>query len=253
MISIKSPSEIEKLRKAGHITGGALVAAGKAIRPGMTTKELDTIIRKYITSHGAKPGFLGYGGFPGSACISVNDVVIHGIPGNYVFKEGDIVSVDTGAYINGYHGDSAYTFAVGEISDEAKRLLKSTEESLMIAIGMAKPGVRLGDIGAAIQKYNEANGFGVVREFVGHGVGKDLHEEPEVPNFGKEGHGLRLREGMVIAIEPMITAGSPKVNVSKKDGWTVTTVDGSLAAHFEHTIAITADGCEILSVRDADF
>ena len=233
MISIKSQSEIEKLRKAGHITGGALVAAGKAIKPGMTTKELDTIIRKYITSHGAKPGFLGYGGFPGSACISVNDVVIHGIPGNYAFKEGDIVSVDTGAYINGYHGDSAYTFAVGEISDDAKRLLRSTQESLMIAIEMAKPGVRLGDIGA--------------------GVGRDLHEEPEVPNFGKEGHGLRLREGMVIAIEPMITAGSPAVNISKKDGWTVTTVDGSLAAHFEHTIAITADGCEILSVRDADF
>ena len=250
MISIKSPSEIEKMRKAGKITGGALVAAGKAIRPGMTTKELDNVIRKYITSHGAKPGFLGYGGFPGAACISVNDVVIHGIPGPYVLKEGDIVSVDTGAYINGYHGDSCYTFAVGEISDEAKELLKTTEESLMLVISMAKPGVRLGDIGAAIQKYNEDRGYGVVREFVGHGVGKDLHEEPEVPNFGKEGHGLRLREGMVIAIEPMITMGSPAVNISKKDGWTVTTKDGGLAAHFEHTIAITADGCEILTVRD---
>lgn len=250
MISIKSPSEIEKMRKAGRITGGALVAAGKAIRPGVTTKEIDNVIRRYITSHGAKPGFLGYGGFAGSACISVNDVVIHGIPGPYELKEGDIVSIDTGAFIGGYHGDSCYTFAVGEISPEAKALLKSTEESLMLAISMAKPGVRLGDIGAAIQQYNENNGYGVVREFVGHGVGKDLHEEPEVPNFGKAGHGLRLREGMVIAIEPMITAGSPKVNISKKDGWTVTTADGSLAAHFEHTIAITADGCEILTVRD---
>lgn len=238
------------MRKAGRITAGALVAAGKVIRPGITTKEIDTVIRRYITSHGAKPGFLGYGGFAGSACISVNNVVIHGIPGPYELKEGDIVSIDTGAYIDGYHGDSCYTFAVGEISDEAKALLRSTEESLMLAISMAKPGVRLGDIGAAIQKHNEQNGYGVVREFVGHGVGKDLHEDPEVPNFGKEGHGLRLREGMVIAIEPMITAGSPKVVTSKKDGWTVTTVDGSLAAHFEHTIAITADGCEILTVRE---
>lgn len=250
MVSIRSKSEIEKMRRAGKITAGALVAAGKVIRPGITTKEIDNVIRRYITSHGAKPGFLGYGGFAGSACISVNDVVIHGIPGPYELKEGDIVSIDTGAYIDGYHGDSCYTFAVGEISDEAKALLRSTEESLMLAISMAKPGVRLGDIGAAIQKHNEQNGYGVVREFVGHGVGKDLHEDPEVPNYGKEGHGLRLREGMVIAIEPMITAGSPKVVTSKKDGWTVTTVDGSLAAHFEHTIAITADGCEILTVSE---
>ena len=246
MITIKSKTEIEKLRKAGFITACALDAAEKAIKPGMTTKELDRIIEKFITSHGARPGFKGYGGFPAAACISVNDVVIHGIPGNYVIKEGDIVSVDTGAYIDGYHGDSARTFAVGKISDEAERLLKSTKESLMIAVSMAAPGVRIGDLGAAIQKHNEDNGFGVVREFVGHGLGRDMHEDPEVPNFGKEGHGVRLREGMVICIEPMITAGDPGVYILD-DEWTVKTKDHSLAAHFEHAIAITKDGCTILS------
>lgn len=249
MISVKSPKEIEKMRKAGLITGGALVAAGEAIHAGMTTKELDTVVRKYITSHGAKPSFLGYGGFPGSACISINDVVIHGIPGPQVIKEGDIVSVDVGAYIGGFHGDSCKTFAVGEVSEEAKALMKSTEESLYLAISMVKPGVRLGDLGAAIQKYNEDNGYGVVREFVGHGVGRDLHEDPEVPNFGKAGHGVRLQAGMVIAIEPMITEGSPKVKVMG-DGWTTKTADGKLSAHFEHTIAVTETGCMILTKPD---
>ncbi len=237
------------MRKAGLITGGALVAAGEAIHAGMTTKELDTVVRKYITSHGAKPSFLGYGGFPGSACISINDVVIHGIPGPQVIKEGDIVSVDVGAYIGGFHGDSCKTFAVGEVSEEAKALMKSTEESLYLAISMVKPGVRLGDLGAAIQKYNEDNGYGVVREFVGHGVGRDLHEDPEVPNFGKAGHGVRLQAGMVIAIEPMITEGSPKVKVMG-DGWTTKTADGKLSAHFEHTIAVTETGCIILTKPD---
>lgn len=249
MISVKSPKEIEKMRKAGLITGGALVAAGEAIHAGMTTKELDTVVRKYITSHGAKPSFLGYGGFPGSACISINDVVIHGIPGPQVIKDGDIVSVDVGAYIGGFHGDSCKTFAVGEVSEEAKALMKSTEESLYLAISMVKPGVRLGDLGAAIQKYNEDNGYGVVREFVGHGVGRDLHEDPEVPNFGKAGHGVRLQAGMVIAIEPMITEGSPKVKVMG-DGWTTKTADGKLSAHFEHTIAVTEAGCMILTKPD---
>lgn len=249
MISVKSPKEIEKMRKAGLITGGALVAAGEAIHAGMTTKELDTVVRKYITSHGAKPSFLGYGGFPGSACISINDVVIHGIPGPQIIKEGDIVSVDVGAYIGGFHGDSCKTFAVGEVSEEAKALMKSTEESLYLAISMVKPGVRLGDLGAAIQKYNEDNGYGVVREFVGHGVGRDLHEDPEVPNFGKAGHGVRLQAGMVIAIEPMITEGSPKVKVMG-DGWTTKTADGKLSAHFEHTIAVTETGCMILTKPD---
>lgn len=237
------------MRKAGLITGGALVAAGEAIHAGMTTKELDTVVRKYITSHGAKPSFLGYGGFPGSACISINDVVIHGIPGSQVIKDGDIVSVDVGAYIGGFHGDSCKTFAVGEVSEEAKALMKSTEESLYLAISMVKPGVRLGDLGAAIQKYNEDNGYGVVREFVGHGVGRDLHEDPEVPNFGKAGHGVRLQAGMVIAIEPMITEGSPKVKVMG-DGWTTKTADGKLSAHFEHTIAVTETGCIILTKPD---
>lgn len=249
MISVKSPKEIEKMRKAGLITGGALVAAGEAIHAGMTTKELDTVVRKYITSHGAKPSFLGYGGFPGSACISINDVVIHGTPGPQVIKDGDIVSVDVGAYIGGFHGDSCKTFAVGEVSEEAKALMKSTEESLYLAISMVKPGVRLGDLGAAIQKYNEDNGYGVVREFVGHGVGRDLHEDPEVPNFGKAGHGVRLQAGMVIAIEPMITEGSPKVKVMG-DGWTTKTADGKLSAHFEHTIAVTETGCMILTKPD---
>lgn len=249
MISVKSPKEIEKMRKAGLITGGALVAAGEAIHAGMTTKELDTVVRKYITSHGAKPSFLGYGGFPGSACISINDVVIHGIPGPQVIKDGDIVSVDVGAYIGGFHGDSCKTFAVGEVSEEAKALMKSTEESLYLAISMVKPGVRLGDLGAAIQKYNEDKGYGVVREFVGHGVGRDLHEDPEVPNFGKAGHGVRLQAGMVIAIEPMITEGSPKVKVMG-DGWTTKTADGKLSAHFEHTIAVTETGCIILTKPD---
>ena len=237
------------MRKAGLITGGALVAAGEAIHAGMTTKELDTVVSKYITSHGAKPSFLGYGGFPGSACISINDVVIHGIPGPQVIKDGDIVSVDVGAYIGGFHGDSCKTFAVGEVSEEAKALMKSTEESLYLAISMVKPGVRLGDLGAAIQKYNEDNGYGVVREFVGHGVGRDLHEDPEVPNFGKAGHGVRLQAGMVIAIEPMITEGSPKVKVMG-DGWTTKTADGKLSAHFEHTIAVTETGCMILTKPD---
>ena len=246
MVRIKSNKEIEKMRKAGKITGGALVAAGEAIRPGMTTRELDSIIRKYIESHGAKPSFLGYGGFPGSACISVNDEVIHGIPGGRKIEEGDIVSVDVGAYIGGYHGDSCKTFAVGKVSEEVAALLKSTEESLYIAIEMAKPGVRLGDIGAAIAKHNEDNGFSVVREFVGHGVGKELHEDPEVPNYGKAGHGLRLQPGMVIAIEPMIHMGTKEIK-TMPDHWTVKTIDGKPSAHFEHTIAITQDGCVILT------
>ncbi len=247
MIVIKTSNELLKMRKAGLITGGALMAAKAAIRPGMSTLELDKIIKNYIVSHGAKPSFLGYNGFPASACISVNDTVIHGIPSSgEKLKEGDIVSVDVGAYIDGYHGDSAKTFAVGEISDEAKRLMASTEESLMLAIEIAKPGVRIGDISAAIQKYNEDRGFSVVREFVGHGVGARLHEDPEVPNFGRAGHGPRLMPGMVIAIEPMINAGKAGVRILS-DGWTVKTTDKSLSAHFEHTIAITSGGAVILT------
>ncbi len=249
MISIKSAKEIEMMKKAGRITGGALKHAGEMISVGMTTYELDKIIHRYIVSHGAKPSFLGYGGFPGSACISVNDEVIHGIPGPRKLMDGDIVSVDVGAYIDGFHGDSAKTFTVGNVSDETKALLKSTEESLYKAISLAKPGVRLGDIGFAIQKYNEDNGYSVVRQFVGHGVGRDLHEDPEVPNFGREGRGIRLIEGMVIAVEPMINMGTERVYVMP-DEWTVRTYDGKLSAHFEHTIAITENGAVILTDPD---
>ncbi len=246
MVIVKSNSEIVKMQKAGKITGGALQYAGEKIREGMTTLELDRIIHKYITSHGAVPSFLGYGGFPGSACISINDEVIHGIPGQRKILDGDIVSVDVGAYIDGYHGDSAKTFAVGNISDDAKALMASTEESLYEAISIAKPGARIGDISAAIQKYNEERGFSIVKQFVGHGIGKELHEDPEVPNFGRSGHGPRLVAGMVIAIEPMINAGSESVKVMP-DRWTVKTKDGALSAHFEHTIAITPDGAVILT------
>ena len=250
MITVKTTNELLKMRKAGLITGGALVAAGKAIHEGMSTYELDRVIYDYIVSHGAKPSFLGYSGFPASACISVNDTVIHGIPSKTEkLKKGDIVSVDVGAYIDGYHGDSAKTFAVGEISDEAKALLCSTEQSLMTAIALAKPGIRIGDISSAIQEYNESRGYSVVRQYVGHGVGRNLHEDPEVPNFGRAGHGPRLVAGMVIAIEPMINQGTAHVKVLP-DGWTVKTVDGKLSAHFEHTVAITKDGAQILTLPE---
>ena len=238
------------MRKAGLITGGALKAAEKAIHAGMTTYELDKVIHDYIVSHGAKPSFLGYGGFPASACISVNDTVIHGIPSkNEKLKDGDIVSVDVGAYIDGYHGDSARTFAVGGISEEAQALMDSTEGSLMAAIDFVKPGIRIGDISSLIQEYNESRGYSVVRQYVGHGVGRDLHEDPEVPNFGKAGHGPRLVAGMVIAIEPMINQGTAQVKVLP-DRWTVKTVDGKLSAHFEHTVAVTSGGCQILTLPE---
>lgn len=246
MVIVKSNKEIAKMQKAGSITAQALQIAGESIKVGMTTYELDKIIHRFITSKGAVPSFLGYGGFTGSACISINDEVIHGIPGPRKIFEGDIVSVDVGAYIDGYHGDSAKTFAVGQISDEAKALMASTEESLYKAIELAKPGARLGDLSSAIQEYNESRGFSIVKQFVGHGVGRELHEDPEVPNFGKAGHGVRLVAGMVIAIEPMVNQGGEAVKVMP-DRWTVKTRDASLSAHFEHTIAITADGAVILT------
>ena len=246
MVIVKSNKEIAKMKKAGQLTGATLQYAGEIIKAGMTTYELDKMLHKFITSHGAKPSFLGYGGFPGTACISVNDEIIHGIPGPRKLNEGDIVSIDVGAYIDGSNGDSAKTFAVGKISDEAQALMDSTEGSLYEAIKLVRPGVRLGDLGYAIQEYNESRGFSVVKEFVGHGVGKELHEDPEVPNYGKAGHGIRLVSGMVIAIEPMINAGGAAIK-QMPDGWTVRTKDGSLAAHFEHTIAITPDGAVILT------
>ncbi len=238
------------MRKAGLITGGALVAAGKAIHEGMSTYDLDRIVHDYIVSHGAKPSFLHYNGFPASACISVNDTVIHGIPSKTEkLKKGDIVSVDVGAYIDGYHGDSARTFAVGEISEKARALMESTEGSLLEAIKTIQPGMRIGDISALIQQFNEERGFSVVREFVGHGVGRNLHEDPEVPNYGKAGHGPRLIPGMVIAVEPMINEGKAAVRVLP-DGWTVKTVDGSLSAHFEHTLAVTSTGVRVMTAPE---
>ena len=240
------------MREAGRITGNALKAAGRAIEPGMSTKELDLVIRRYIEGEGAKPSFLGLYGFKGSACISINNQVIHGIPSKDVYlRSGDIVSVDVGAYIHGYHGDSAYTFACGEISPEAQRLLDVTRESLYMGVKQAVRGNRTGDIGNAVQKYVEARGYSVVREYTGHGVGASVHEDPGVPNYGTPHRGIRLEEGMVIAIEPMINEGKPGVR-QLSDGWTVVTTDGKLSAHFEHTVAITADGPVILTMPDPD-
>lgn len=247
MISVKSKSELEKMRKAGMIAGNALHFGGRSIKVGMTTYELDKIIHDYIIRQGAKPSFLGYGGFPASACISINNQVIHGIPSRKVrIQEGDIVSIDVGAYIDGFHGDTAYTFAVGKISEEAQQLLRVTEESLYKGIEQAIAGNRIGDIGHAVQEHCESYGYGVVRKFIGHGLGRQLHESPEVPNFGKAGHGPRLVAGMTIAIEPMINAVGEDVKILP-DGWTVLTKSGSLSAHFEHSIAVTPEGPVILT------
>ena len=247
MIALRTSEELKKLREAGRISAGALKVAGESIKAGMSTKQLDDKMHKYILSQGAKPNFLGYNGFPGCACISINDEVIHGIPSEQrKFQNGDIVSIDVGAIKDGYHGDNAYTFAVGNISSDAKKLLETTEKSLYEAIKVAKPGNRIGDISHAIQSTVEEQGFGVVREFVGHGVGKALHESPEIPNFGTAGRGIRLAEGMVIAIEPMINLVGAAI-IHMPDGWTIKTKSGSLSAHFEHTIAITGDGAKILT------
>ncbi len=250
MVVIKSSRELQKMKDACRISANALVVAGKAVEPGVSTLEIDTIVRKYIEKEGATPSFLGYGGFPASACISVNNVVIHGIPSKkQILKEGDIVSVDVGAFYEGFHGDNAYTFKCGKISPEAEALLKATEESLYEGIKQAKAGNRVGDIGSAVQKYVENRSYSVVRDFVGHGVGAKLHEDPSVPNYGTPGRGVRLIPGMTLAIEPMVNAGDYKVKVLS-DEWTTVTVDGSLAAHFEHTVAITPDGPEILTIPD---
>lgn len=249
MISVKNKDQLKLMREAGRITGEALVLAGESIKPGMTTKQLDTIIRHHIEKSGAKPSFLGYGGFPGSACISINNEVIHGIPSARVIEEGDIVKVDVGAFYKGFHGDSANTFAVGKVSGEAMRLIEVTKESFWRGIAEAKPGNRVGDIGYAVQSYVEENGFSVVRRYVGHGVGAELHESPDVPNFGTKGRGVRLCPGMTIAVEPMVNIGAPDV-IEKSDKWTVVTADGTLSAHYEHTIAITDDGVIVLTKID---
>ena len=249
MISVKNSEQIKLMKEAGRITGEALVLAGEAVKPGVTTKQLDTIIRRHIESCGAKPSFLGYAGFPGSACISINDQVIHGIPGPRVIEEGDIVKIDVGAYYKGFHGDSANTFPVGKVSDEANKLIEVTKESFWRGIAEAKPGNRIGDIGFAVQSYVEGFGFSVVRRYVGHGVGEELHESPDVPNFGTKGRGVRLCAGMTIAVEPMVNVGGPDVR-ELKDKWTVVTADGSLSAHYEHTIAITENGVIVLTKVD---
>lgn len=249
MIYLKTPEEIALLRASNQLVGKTLAEVAKHIRVGVTTLELDKIAEDFIRSNGAVPGFLGYGGFPNTLCVSVNDQVVHGIPSNYALKEGDIVSVDCGTVLNGYYGDSAYTFCVGEVDEKVKKLLKITKESLSLGIDSAQHGNRIGDIGYAIQKHCQAAGFSVVRKLVGHGVGRNLHEDPEVPNFGKRGQGVLLKEGMVIAVEPMINMGNRDV-VQEKDGWTIRTIDRKPSAHFEHTIAIRKGKAEILSTFD---
>lgn len=250
MIVLKTARELSAMREAGVISQRALKLAGKAVEPGVSTAEIDAIVRKYIEKQGATPSFLGYCDYPASACISVNDVVIHGIPSKKkILKSGDIVSIDIGAFYKGFHGDNAWTFACGDVSKEAQALMDATRESLFEGIKQAVAGARLGDIGSAVQRYTEARNYSVVRDFVGHGVGAKLHEEPSVPNFGTPGRGVRLLPGMTIAIEPMINAGTHKVRVLD-DGWTTVTADGKLSAHFEHTIAITPDGPVILTLVD---
>ncbi len=250
LITLKSPREQEAMRRAGRITAQARSLAGGMVRPGVTTGEIDDAVRKFIRSQGAEPSFLGYGGFSGSACISVNDVVIHGIPSRRIMlKEGDIVSIDVGAHFEGFHGDCAATYPCGAVSPEAQRLMDVTRQSFWEGFQFARAGQRVSDISHAVQSYVEKHGYSVVRDFVGHGVGVKLHEAPEVPNFGPAGHGARLQPGMAVAVEPMVCAGDWHVKVLK-DGWTTVTVDGSLAAHYENTILITEDGPEITTVTE---
>jgi methionyl aminopeptidase len=250
VIVCRSAAELERMRAAGRLVGEVLTALTPRVAPGVTTAELDEIAEKMITDAGAIPAFKGYHGYPATICASINEEVIHGIPsGQRVLREGDILSIDVGASLEGYFGDSAITLPVGQVSEEAARLLTVTEEALYKAIDVAKPGGRVSDIGHAVQKHVEAYGFSVVREFVGHGIGQRMHEEPQVPNYGEAGRGPRLAEGMVLAIEPMVNAGKPAVKVLS-DGWTAVTRDKSLSAHFEHTVAITASGAWILTARE---
>lgn len=249
MITIKNENELACMRQACRITAEARALAGELVKPGVSTKAIDRAVHDYIVSQGAKPSFLGYGGFPGSACISVNEVVIHGIPGNYILKDGDIVSVDVGAFYKGFHGDCAATYACGTISAEAQRLIDVTKQSFFEGIAFATKGHRVQDISHAVQTYVESNGFAVVRSFVGHGVGRNLHEEPEVPNYGTPGRGPRLLPGMTIAVEPMVCAGTYEVDVLK-DHWTTVTRDGKLSAHYENTVLITDGEPEILTVTE---
>jgi len=250
MIVLKSRHEIDLMRQAGRIVGMVLAEMQNVVRPGITTKDLDTIAERIIVKAGAKPAFKGYAGFPATICASINEEIVHGIPSRRrVLKEGDIISVDVGSIYKGWYGDAAITLPVGKISEEAERLLEVTRASLEAAIEKAVPGNHLGDISAAVQQYVESHGYSVIREYTGHGIGRELHEEPQVLNYGTPGTGVRLRPGMTMAIEPMVSAGSYKTRVLS-DGWTVVTRDGSLTAHFEHTIAITDNGTEILTKYD---
>lgn len=247
MIIIKNDNEVSLMRKAGKIVGETLLLLENEIKPGITTAELDKIAEEFITKHGAKPSFKGLYGFPSSLCISVNEQVIHGIPGEYMLKDGDIVGIDCGACIDGFHGDAARTFPVGNISSDAQKLIDMTKESFFKGIEYAKVGNKLGDVSHEIQSYVEAAGFSVVRDFVGHGIGANVHEDPNVPNFGKAGIGPDLVKGMVLAIEPMVNIGNHKVK-TLRNGWTVVTRDSSLSAHYENTVAILSDGPEILTL-----
>ncbi len=246
MITLKSSHEIDLMRRSGKITAAARALAGEMVKPGVTTQEINDAVERFIRKQGAVPSFLHYNGYPASVCISVNDEIIHGIPGKRVLREGDIVSVDVGAYIGGFHGDCAATFPCGSVSPEAQRLIDVTRQSFFEGIRFAREGQRLQDISAAVQSYVEQNGFSVVREYVGHGVGAKMHESPEIPNYGRPGHGPRLLRGMTLAIEPMVNAGSAAIQ-QLSDGWTVKTADGKWAAHYENTILITDGEPEILT------
>ena len=253
MIQLKNSQQISAMMEAGRITGEALLLAREHIREGVSTLEIDTVIREYIERCGAKPSFLGYGGFPGSACISINDEVIHGIPSKKrILKEGDIVKVDVGAFYKGFHGDSARTIPVGRVSEEAEKLIRVTRESFFAGVANMKVGNRIGDVGSAIQECVEKEGFSVVRRYIGHGIGRELHEQPDVPNYGTAGRGTRLCAGLVLAIEPMVNVGGEQV-LEMPDGWTVKTQDRSLSAHYENTVALTSDGVVITTLVDRDW
>ena len=253
MIQLKNQAQLETMQVACRITGEALLLARDSIREGMSTYELDKIIRNYIESQGAKPSFLGYGGFPGSACISINDEVIHGIPSKKrIIQNGDIVKVDVGAFYKGYHGDAARTIPVGQVSEEARKLIEVTRESFFRGIEQMKVGNRLGDIGHAIDSYVVENGFSTVKRYIGHGIGTELHQSPDVPNYGTAGRGTRLLAGMTLAIEPMVNVGGEGVR-DLSDGWTVKTADGTLSAHYENTVALTNDGVIVMTQLDKEF
>jgi methionyl aminopeptidase len=248
-ITLKSPEEIAKMRRAGRVVAEMLQACADAARPGLTTADLDKVAREVLAKRKAKSNFLGYHGYPAVICTSPNDVIVHGIPGTYRLEEGDIVSIDCGAIIEGWHGDAARTIPVGEISEEARKLITVTEDSLWAGIEHVRKGARLFDIGHAVQTVAEGAGFSVVREYVGHGIGRAMHEEPQIPNYGEPGKGLKIKVGHCFAVEPMVNLGSPETQLND-DGWTVVTADGRLSAHFEHSIAVTDDGPEVLTVLD---